>query len=290
KNKKDFINLVEKYSNLKFQIYKLVENERKEEIYEIFKNDLNLTEEEVENLKYFIENLTKIDVEKITNEIKNQINHLYERKILKAGGEYMFFKYVDEIFKENILRLPVNKAFKLLNDRIKQEEREPTKEEISNFISISKIKIEPFRFLDLFTFFTLFTMGYLASFSHKLKDITILIYYIFYGAITNIILAALNRYGGQIGMQYLFKGLENSPNVTSAADAWNEYNSHIMRLWSVFYSLGMVIGILGKVFSDITYGISRYFVEGVSIIFYIMAIREWFLYYNGLEKRSKIGE
>ncbi|MEM3062031.1 MAG: hypothetical protein QW303_00605, partial [Nitrososphaerota archaeon] len=47
-----------------------------------------------------------------------EIRVLYENKILKVGGEYMFFKYIDEIFKENILRLPINKAFKLLNDRI----------------------------------------------------------------------------------------------------------------------------------------------------------------------------
>lgn len=132
---------------------------------------------------------------------------LYENKILKFGGEYMFFKYIDEIFKENILRLPINKAFKLLNDRIKQEEREPTKEEISNFISISKRRIEPFRFLDLFTFFTLFVMGYLASFFSGLKDITILIYYIFYGAISNIIVAAVTRYGGIIFQDTFLKVL-----------------------------------------------------------------------------------
>ncbi|MCM8804854.1 MAG: hypothetical protein NC833_06335 [Candidatus Omnitrophica bacterium] len=290
KKEEDFIYLAEKYSNLKFQIYKLVENEKKEEIYEILRNDFNLSEKGIDGLKYFIEHLTKIDIDKIVNEIKKEINHLYENKILKVGGEYMFFKYIDEIFRENILRLPINKAFKLLNDRIKQEEREPTREEISNFISISKRRIEPFRILDLFTFFTLFIMGYLASFSPGLKDITILIYYIFYGAITNIIVAAVTRYGGQVGMQYLFKGLENSPNVTSAADAWNEYNSHIMRLWAVFSSLGMVIGIIGKVFSDITGGISRYFVEGIAVILYIIAIREWFLYYHSLERKSKIGE
>lgn len=290
KNKSDFIYLVEKYTNLKFQIYKLVESGKNEEIYTILKNDLNFTDEEVENLKYYVLHLKKINVDRIIEEIKREIGILYERKILKFGGEYMFYKYIDEIFRENLLRLPVNKAFKNLNDRIKQEEREPSKEEISNFISLSKRRIEPFRFLDLFTFLTLFFMGYLASFSKTLKDITILIYYVFYGIITNIIFAAVNRYGGQVGMQYLFKGLENSPNITSAADAWNEYNSHIMRLWAVFSSLGMGIGVCGKIFSDITNGISRYFVEGVALILYIMAIREWFLYYQNLEKRSKIGE
>jgi len=290
KNKEDFIYLAEKYSNVKFQIYKLVANGKNEEIYKILKDEFNFSDEEVERLKYFVRHLKVIDVNRIVEEIKREISHLYESKILKAGGEYMFFKYIDEIFKENLVRQPVNKAFKFLNDRLKDEERDPTKEEISNFISTSKRRIEPFRFLDLFTFISLFLMGYFATFSRGLKDITILIYYIFYGAITNIIVAAVNRYGGQVGLQYLFKGLENAPNITSAADAWNEYNSHIMRLWAVFSSIGMVIGILGKVFSNVTNGISRYFVEGCALILYVMAIREWFLYYHDLEKRSKMGE
>ncbi|MFN4227008.1 MAG: hypothetical protein ACK4F0_02560 [Candidatus Ratteibacteria bacterium] len=290
KNKQDFISLAEKYSNIKFQIYKLVEKQKIEEIYRMLKDEFNMSFEELEKIKYFVMHLKTIDTERIIEEIKKEINGLYEKKILKIGGEYMFFKYIDEIFKENLIRLPVNKAFKFLNDRLKDEEREPTKEEVSNFISISKRRIEPFRFLDLFTFFSLFIMGYLATFLKGLKDMTILIYYIFYGAISNIIVAAVTRYGGQVGLQYLFKGLENAPNITSAADAWNEYNSHIMRLWAVFSSLGMIIGILGKVFSDLTKGFSRYFVEGVALILYVMAIREWFLYYQNLEQRSKIGE
>jgi len=290
KSKKDFISLAEKYSNLKFQIYKLVENEKKDRIYEILKIDFGFNEEEIKKLEYFIGHLKKIDIDKVIETIKREIPHLYDMKILKSGGEYMFFKYIDEIFRENIVRLPVNRAFKLLNDRIKDEEREPTKEEISDFISISKRRIEPFRILDLFTFFTLYIMGYTATYFKGLREISILIYYVFYGAITNIIVAAVTRYGGQVGMQYLFKGLENSPNITSAADAWNEYNSHIMRLWAVFSSLGMAIGILGKVFSDVTHSISRYFVEGIALILYIMAVREWFLYYHNLERRSKIGE
>jgi hypothetical protein len=290
KSKKDFISLAEKYSNLKFQIYKLVENEKKDRIYEILKIDFGFNEEEIKNLEYFIAHLKKIDIDKVIETIKREIARLYDMKILKSGGEYMFFKYIDEIFRENIVRLPVNRAFKLLNDRIKDEEREPTKEEISDFISISKRRIEPFRILDLFTFFTLYIMGYTATYFKGLREISILIYYVFYGAITNIIVAAVTRYGGQVGMQYLFKGLENSPNITSAADAWNEFNSHIMRLWAVFSSLGMAIGILGKVFSDVTHSISRYFVEGIALILYIMAVREWFLYYHNLERRSKIGE
>ncbi|MGB9677335.1 MAG: hypothetical protein ACPLZ9_01840 [Candidatus Ratteibacteria bacterium] len=290
KKKKDFIYLTESYSNIKFQIYKLVENGNTEEIYMTLKDKFNLSSEELKDLKYFVGHLKVIDINKIVEEIKREIRHLYEKRILKIGGEYIFFKYIDEIFKENLVRLPVNKAFKFLNDRLKDEERDPTKEEISNFISASKRRIEPFRFLDLFTFFSLFLMGYFATFSKGLKDITILIYYIFYGAITNIIVAAVNRYGGQVGLQYLFKGLENAPNITSAADAWNEYNSHIMRLWAVFSSIGMVVGILGKVFSNVTNGISRYFVEGCALILYVMAIREWFLYYHNLEQKSKMGE
>lgn len=288
KKREEFIHLGVKYSNLKFQIYKLVENEKKEEIYEILKNAFGFTENETEEIKYYIKNLHKIDIERITEEIKKEVLNLYKNNLLKSGGEYMFFKYIEEIFKENIIRLPVDKAFKLLSDRLKDEEKEITKEEISNFIGITKRKIEPFRFLDLFTLFSLFAMGYFATFFKGLNEITILIYYIFYGAITNIILAAVNRYGGQIGFQYLYRALENSPNITSAADTWNEFNSHIMRLWAVFSSLGTIVGILGKVFSNITSGFSRYFVEGIALILYIMAIKEWFLYYHNLEKKSKL--
>ncbi|MCM8818665.1 MAG: hypothetical protein NC915_04225 [Candidatus Omnitrophica bacterium] len=290
KKRENFIYLVEKYSNFKFKIYKLVENGKKEEIFEILKNEFKFSDDDIEQCRYHIENLQKIDVGRITDEIKKEIINLYKDNLLKPGGEYMLFKYIEEIFKENIIRLPVNKAFKLLSDRLKDEEKELTKEEISNFIGITKRKIEPFRFLDLFTLFSLFAMGYFATFLRGLNEITILIYYIFYGAITNVILAAVNRYGGQIGFQYLYRALENSPNITSAADTWNEFNSHIMRLWAVFSSFGTIVGILGKVFSDITGGFSRYFVEGIALILYIMAIREWFLYYHNLEKRSKMEE
>lgn len=290
KRKEDFMELSSKYSNFKFHIYKLVENNRKDEIFEILKNEFKFSDFEIEECKYFVDNLQKIDVTKITQEIKKEILHLYEKNLLKSGGEYMLYKYIDEIFKENIIRLPVNKTFKLLYDRLKEEEREITKEEISYFIGITKRKIEPFRFLDFFTLLSLFAMGYSATFLKGLKEITILIYYIFYGAITNIILAAVNRYGGQIGLQYLYRTLENAPNITSAADTWNEFNSHIMRLWAIFSSLGTVVGILGKVFSDVTKGLSRYLVEGFALFLYVLAIREWYLYYHNLEKRSKMEE
>lgn len=288
KTKENFLKLIEKYSELKFKIYKLVENGKKQEIIEILREEFNFNEGEIENINYFIENLEKIDTEKIVDVFKKEIGLLYEKKLLKSGSEFSVYKYIEEIFKGNLIRLPLNKAFKFLNDRIKQEEREPTEEEFSKLLNEVKKRITPFRFLDAFTFSSLFITGYLATFMKNLPDIFILIYYVFYGAMSNIIVAAVSRYGSQTGLQYLYRGLENAPTITSAADAWNEFNSHIMRLWAVFSSLGMGLAILGKLLSDKTFGISRYFVEALAVFFYISSLREWFLYYEKIEKKSKI--
>jgi len=63
-----------------------------------------------------------------------------------------------------------------------------------------------------------------------------------------------------------------------------------MRLWAVFSSLGLILGVMGKILSAKTGGLSRYFVEGLALFCYFQGFKEWFLYYEKLEKKSKMEE
>ncbi|MCD6407424.1 hypothetical protein J7L87_00030, partial [bacterium] len=271
-------------------IYSAIEENNKEKVIEILKSELGIGEKEVKKIRYFVDNLIPINREEVISHLIDEINRFVETKVLKPGSENILRKYLKEIFSENLKRYTCNKSFKLLHDRIKQEERAPSKEEISQLVYECKRNILPFRIYNLFLFITLYAIGYGATFFPSMPDMTIMVYYIFYGASVNIIVAAMNRFGAQVSLQYLYRGLENAPTITSAADAWNEYNSHLMRLWAVFSSIGLIIGILGKVFSDKTGGFSRYFVEGIAFILFLQSFREWFLFYNKLEKRSKMEE
>ena len=281
---------MENYMRIKENIYKAVEEKDYQKVALLLKDNLKLDESELNSLKIFINNLLPFNKEKIVEDLRDKVKKLSERNILKPGSDVILEKYLKEIFSHNLLRYSCNKAFKLFHDRLKQEERTPTKQEIHQLIRDCKRNIIPFRIFDILLFISLYIVGYTATFFPNLPDIAIPIYYLFYGASAHIITAALNRFSSQVGLQYLYRQLENAPTIRSAADVWNEFNSHIMRLWAVFSSLGLMLGVMGKILSSITGNFSRYFVEGIALLFYIQGFREWFLYYEKLEKKSKMEE
>lgn len=284
--KKGFTNFANEYGKIKEEIYEIVERGENEKILNLLEQ-FNFTEEEKEEILYFIKLLVPIDIENFKKSVMEEVKNLSMEGVLKENSEKIIGEYLDGIFVYNFKRFTFNKSYKLLLDKIKQEERAPTKEEISFLITGCKMGILPYRIYDLFLFFSLYTIGYLASYYYALPNFAIPIYYIFYGTSANIIVAAMNRYGSQVSLQFLYRGLDNAPTITSAADAWNEYNSHVMRLWAVFSSLGLGLGILGKVLSEKTGGFSRYFVEALAFFMYIQAFKEWVLYFTKLERRSK---
>ncbi len=281
---------IENYMSVKEKIYKAVEEKNYQQIFSLLQNTLNLEESDLQSLKIFILNLLPFDREKIVEDLIGKVKKLSEKKVLKPGSEVLLEKYLREIFSYNLIRYSCNRTFKLFHDRLKQEERSPTKEEISQLITECKRNIIPFRIFDILLFFSLYAVGYAATFLSNLPELAIPIYYLFYGASAHIITAALNRFGSQVGLQYLYRQLENAPTIRSAADVWNEYSSHIMRLWAVFSSLGLILGVVGKILSEKTGGLSRYFVEGFALFCYFQGFKEWFLYYEKLEKKSKMEE
>jgi len=63
-----------------------------------------------------------------------------------------------------------------------------------------------------------------------------------------------------------------------------------MRLWAIFSSLGLMIGMGGKLISNATHDISRYAVEIFALILYVKSFREWYFYYTALETKIKTEE
>jgi len=284
--KKGFTNFANEYGKIKENIYNYVENGKIENIMHLFEI-FNLSEKEKEQIFYFVKLLIPIDIEHFKEMVLEEVKNLCKQGVLKENSDVVIKEYLNSIFVYNLKRFTFNKSYKLLLDKIKQEERPPTKEEISSLVHGCKMGILPYRIYDFFLFFSLYTIGYLATFYAALPDFAIPIYYVFYGTSANIIVAAMSRYGSQVNLQFLYRGLDSAPTITSAADAWNEYNSHLMRIWAVFSSFGLALGILGKLLSSKTGGFSRYFVEVLAFFMYIQAFKEWFLFYNKLERRSK---
>jgi len=291
KGKEDFPGLVDRYGGIKSEINDLITKKKNADVLELLKREFSFSSTELKEIEYFVFNLPAVCNEEkaLTENLTRGIEKLEERRVFKTGSSGVLKKYVEEMFHDNILSNTHNKAFKLLNDRMKQEERSPSKDEVFSLVADCKRGILPFRIYDILLFLSLYVMGYTVTFSKSLPEFSIPLYYIFYGMSANIIIAAMTRFGSQVGMQYLYRNLDNAPTIRSAADAWNEYNSHIMRIWAVFSSLGLIIGLIGRLLSDSTYGISMYAVEGFALVLYIQAFREWYFYYDRLEKRSKDG-
>ncbi len=284
--KKGFTNFANEYGKIKENIYNHVKNEKLENIMHLFEI-FNLSEKEKGRIFYFVKLLVPIDIEHFKEMVLGEVKYLCKQGVLKESSDVVIKEYLNSIFVYNLKRFTFSKSYKLLLDKIKQEERPPTKEEISSLVHWCKMGILPYRIYNLFLFLSLYTIGYLATFYSALPDFAIPIYYVFYGTSANIIVAAMNRYGSQVNLQFLYRELDSAPTITSAADAWNEYNSHLMRIYAVFSSFGLALGILGKLLSGKTGGFSRYFVEGIAFFMYIQAFKEWFLFYNKLERRSK---
>ncbi len=289
RKKENFTILLERYDGLKKDINNALGDDR-ERVLGILGEELNFNGEELAEIRYFLFQMEPLDVESIKRELWESIEILMKKKILKPNAELSLRKYVDEIFPINLLNSTFSKTLKILRDRIKQEERVPSKEDVSKLVTTCKKQILPFRFIDIMLFFSLYSMGYAATFIKNLPDTMIPLYYIFYGAATNVINAAVLRIGAQVSMQYIYANLGNAPTISSAADAWNEYNSHLMRLWAIFSSLGLMIGMGGKLISNATHDISRYAVEIFALILYVKSFREWYFYYTALETKIKTEE
>lgn len=290
RKKENFTVLLERYGVVKTEINESLKQGNVEGVVTILKDELNFMPDEVNEIACYARHLEPIDVKAITSELSDSINVLVRQNIFKHNAELILRKYIEEIFPINLLNTTFSRTLKLLRDRIKQEERVPSKEEVSRLVSACKQQILPFRLMDILLFLSLYSVGYAVTFLRGLPDILVPAYYIFYGAAANVINAAVLRIGSQVNMQYIYRNLGSAPTISSAADAWNEYNSHIMRIWAVFSSLGLIIGISGKLLSSATHGISRYAVEFFALLIYLKGFREWYLFYTGLETKIKTEE
>jgi len=287
KKKDNFTLLLEKYDSIKKDINEALKEQNRENIYDVLKTELMFTDEDMAEIRYFVSHLEPLDIKKITEGLMESMELLFKKRVFKPNADLSLKKYIEEIFPINLLNTTFSKTFKIVRDRIKQEERLPSNEDVSRLVSTCKKQILPFRLMDILLFVSLYAMGYAATFIAGLPDMFVPLYYILYGAAANVINAAVLRIGYQVSMQYIYRNLGNAPTVSSAADAWNEYNSHLMRIWAIFSSLGLIIGVSGKLLSDATHGISRYAVELFALILYIKAFREWYFYYSELETKIK---
>ena len=280
---------METYRQIKPELYQEVLSEDKKGFEKVLKEKFRFNPSQLSSLHPFINELIPFNEEEVMKNALKKIEKLEERGVLKKSAIMELKDYARHTFPDSLKRYTCSNAYKIFNDAVKRAERPPTKEEIHSLVKDCRQTILPFRYLDLFLFISLFGIGYAASYS-SLPNLFYPFYYLLYGAVANIIVAAISRIDSQVCLQYLFRELENDPAIRSAGDVWGEYNSHLMRLWALFTSLGLVVGVGGRLLSSFTYGISRFFVEGLALFCYLKGLNEWFQYYYGLEKRSQLGE
>jgi hypothetical protein len=290
RKKENFTFLMEQYGVFKESFNQALKENSKIIIIHTLRKHLNFTESELMTISPFIEQLEPIDVQNATKGLMKSFAILQEKDVFKPTSGVVLKKYAEEIFPIHLLNTTFSKTMRIVRDRIKQEERVPSLKEVSLLVSTCKKNILPFRVMDITLFSSLYAIGYASTFLTNLPNLFVPIYYILYGAAANIINAAVLRISNQVNMQYLYRNLGSAPAISSAADAWNEYNSHLMRIWAVFSSIGLIIGMCGKLFSESTYGISRYFVEIFAFFLFIKGFREWYYYYSSLETKIKLEE
>ncbi len=290
RKKENFALLIEQYGALKKDINSALEENNRDRIQEILKEQLKFNNEELAEINYFLEHLEPLDIKGIQEGLMESIELLLKSKVFKPHAELTLKKYIEEIFPINLLTTTFSKTFKIVRDRIKQEERLPLKQDVARLVSMCKNQVLPFRLIDISLFISLYCMGYIATFVKTLPDLVIPIYYILYGAAANVVNAAVLRLSSPVNMQYLYRNLENAPTISSAADAWNEYQAHLMRIWAVFSSIGLIIGVIGKLLAATTHNTSRYVVEFFALFLYIKSFREWYFYYSTLEAKTKTEE
>jgi len=278
---------IEKYRLAKPNLYRLVTEEKKEEIAPFLKNELDLNEEASDFLLTLAGQLQPLDREEVKKVFRSRIERLKKEGLLLESEWPNLLEFVNRTLPDLLERDTVAGAYKSLKNALKRAERPPERAELFSLVDKCYRNLIPFRRAEFMLYISLFIIGYGATYSPDIPTFAFAIYYLFNGVMIHLFASGYERISSPVWMQYIFREMENDPAIASASDTWNEFNSQQTRLLTIFSSLGLILGVSGRLLAKATHNISWFGVDALAIILFLIGIREWFRFYQGLRQRCR---
>ena len=278
---------IEKYRLVKSNLYQLVTEGKKEEIALFLKNELGLNEEASGSLLSLAKQLQPLDREEVKAVFSSRIKRLKEEGLLLESEWPNLLEFVNRTLPDLLERDTVSGAYKSLKNALKRAERPPKRAELFSLVDTCYRGMVPFRRAEFMLYISLFLIGYGATYSPDIPTFAFAVYYLFTGVMIHLLASGDERISSPVWMQYIFREMENDPAIASASDTWNEFNSQQTRLLTIFSSLGLILGVSGRLLAKATHNISWFGVDALAIILFLFGIREWFRFYQGLRQRCR---
>jgi hypothetical protein len=279
---------IEKYRLAKPNLYRLVTEGKKEAVALFLRNELGLNEEAAGSLLSFAAQLQPLDREEVKAVFRRRIERLKDEGLLLESEWPNLLEFVNRTLPELLERDTVTGAYKSLKNALKRAERPPKRTELFTLVDTCFRGLIPFRRAEFMLYISLFIIGYGATYSPDIPTFAFALYYLFNGVMIQLIISGYDRLTSPVWMQYIFREMENDPAIASASDTWNEFNSQQTRLLTVFTSLGLILGVSGRLLANATHNISWFGVDALAIILFLIGIRQWFLLYQGLRRRCSL--
>jgi hypothetical protein len=276
---------IEKYRLAKPNLYRLVTEGKKEEVALFLKKELGLNEEASHSLYSLAGQLQPLNWEEIKTISSSRIERLKKEGLLLESEWPNLQEFVNRTLPDQLKSDTVAGAYKSFKNALKRAERPPKRAELFSLIDTCFRVLIPFRRAEFMLYLSFFLIGYGATYSPDIPTFAFAVYYLFNGVTIQFIVSAYDRITSPVWMQYIFREMENDPAIASASDTWNEYNSQQIRLVTIFSSLGLILGVSGRLLAKATHNISWFGVDALAIILFLAGIREWFRLYQGFRKR-----
>jgi len=278
---------IEKYRLAKPNLYKLATEGRKEEIGLFLKNELGLSEKAANSLLSLAGQLQPLNREEIKAVFSRRIERLKKEGLLLESEWPNLTEFVNRTLPDLLERDTVAGAYKSLKNTLKRAERPPKRAELFTLVDGCYRGLIPFRRTEFMLYISLFIIGYGATYSSNIPTFAFAIYYLFFGVMIQLIASGYERLSIPVWMQYIFREMENDPAIASASDTWNEFASQQIRLLTISSSMGLILGVSGRLLSKTTHNISWFGVDALAIILFLVGLRTWFRFYQGLRQRCR---
>ncbi|MBU2495999.1 MAG: hypothetical protein ABIK20_00965 [Candidatus Omnitrophota bacterium] len=279
---------IEKYRLAKPNLYKLAAEGRKEGVALFLRNELGLNEEASSSLLSLAGQLQPLDREEVKAVFNSRIKRFKKEGLLLESEWPNLLEFVNRTLPDLLERDTVAGAYKSLKNALKRAERPPKRTELFSLVDTCYRGLIPFRRAEFMLYISLFIIGYGATYSPDIPTFAFAIYYLFNGVMIQLLASGYERISSPVWMQYIFREMENDPAIASASDTWNEFNSQQMRLLTVFSSMGLILGVSGRLLAKATHNISWFGVDALAIILFLVGLREWFKFYQGLRQRCRL--
>ena len=276
---------IEKYRLAKPNLYQLVKEGKKEEVALFLKKELGVNGEEHGSLFSLARQLQPLDREEIKTTFTSRIERLRKEGLLLESEWPNLLEFINRNLPDLLERDTIAGAYKSLKNALKRAERPPERTELFTLVDTCFRGMIPFRRAEFMLYISLFIIGYGAAYSPDIPIFAFAIYYLFHGVMIQLFASGYDRLSTPVWMQYVFREMENDPAIASASDTWNEFNSQQMRLLTIFSSLGLILGVSGRLLAKATHNISWFGMDALAIILFLIGIREWFRFYQGLRQR-----